>query len=107
MAIFILETTRPGGLPRRALMHDEGVAREQMLRAMASGQFERVALVLQSPGSRRVLYDSDTDAPDSPARIARDAAAAAVASAWRASWAVVTGLIIAILFFAAKWALNG
>jgi hypothetical protein len=104
MKRFILETTRPGKLPRKAFMAAEETARGQMQKALNSGRFERVVLIQEDDDDRRVVFDS----------AAPRKAAVAAASVKRgrvgnraATWAMVLTLIAAVTVYALDWLFNG
>ncbi|HVJ53233.1 MAG TPA: hypothetical protein VM689_12260 [Aliidongia sp.] len=54
---FILQTTRPGRLPTKAVFVEERTARAETDRAIESGAFEHVLLLVMNGTERKVLVD--------------------------------------------------
>jgi hypothetical protein len=104
-SIFILEATKPGRLPSKVLIGNETAARGQLRKALESGQFERVVLVWETDAGRRILFDSEQETSKSVGR--RDPVKdAAVRRARGLTTALIGVMIVVILFYAMKWALN-
>jgi hypothetical protein len=106
MASFVLETTRPGRLPKKTFMVGEETAREQMRKAVQSGQFERIVLIYETGNERKVLYDSVEEAKLRFKQAADASVIEADRTTRRASSAMVAGLIIVVIFYALKWMFN-
>jgi hypothetical protein len=104
MKRFILETTRPGKLPRKAFMAAEETARGQMQKALNSGRFERVVLIQEDDDDRRVVFDSA--APRKAAVAAANVKRGRVGNR-AATWAMVLTLIAAVTVYALDWLFNG
>jgi len=105
MKRFVLETTRPGKLPRKAFMAAEETARGQMQKALHSGRFERVVLIQEDDDDRRVLFDSA--APRQAKVAAAGVKRGRVGNHQAATWAMVLTLIAAVTVYALDWLFNG
>jgi len=103
---FTLETTRPGRLPKKALIHDEVLAKAQLRKAVDSQQFEHIVLIWNKETGPEVLYDSATQARQNRAAADRQAGGNASKIAARASWALVFVLGLAIVLYGLEKAFN-
>ena len=99
MSSYVLEITRQGRLPKKVLLSAEGPARQQLQKAIESGQFERVVLYIDAAGKRQVLHDTAARGSGGSPAMPRERTLSA-------TWAIIAGLILAVVFFAARMIIN-